>query len=502
MTWSRVPAALIAAATLTGCISLAPDVQEPSVVSDLPEQFIYAETRGDYRPENWWKAFEDPVLDELIVQALRSNLDIAEAAARVEQASAQARIARASLLPTLDVSAGGSYSSSPLAGSAFGDLGGDAIDRIEIETYTLGLGAAYELDLFGRARNDFRAARQDAVATAFDLRSVQLATAAESVSAYFDVVDTRRQIELTVLTTDVLEDRAARTDERFQRGLVESFELYQVRQDLRSAEASLPELESALAAIKGRLAVLLGTYPEEVDQLLDRPLTPRLNFDPVPPGLPAELLDQRPDVAAAWVRLDSARLRIGARKAERFPSLTLSGGLGTQGDQPDGAVDFDDNWTSSLDANIVAPIFSAGRISANIRSARAVYDQQAAAYARSVLTAYREVDTAIEDYEEQRQRYLLIGAQLLEASSSLDLQRRRFASGVGDYIAYLDALRAVYQVEASLSSAARATALARLGVHRALGGNWSPGITPNELEMVQTDRSPHTDPDTPPGDGE
>ncbi|WP_343042106.1 TolC family protein [Pontixanthobacter rizhaonensis] len=476
---------------LAGCVSMAPAEQTPNIVSDIPDTFPSEVDGKPYKPAAWWNAFEDPVLDGLVTDALKNNLDIAEAAARLEQVTAQARITRASLLPSVSAGISASQSSSPLAGSAFGDLGAGAINRIENETYSPSLSAAYELDLFGRARNDYAAARQDAVASAYDLQSVQLSAAAQAISAYFDIVDTRRQIELTVLISDVLNDRAERTDEQFRRGLSDSFELFQIRQELRSAQASLPQFESALADTENRLAVLIGTYPQPLRQRLSQSLTPRLVFEPVPAGLPIDLLSQRPDVAANWARLDAARLRIGARKAERFPQISLSGSVGTQGDTVSAALDFADNWTTSLAANIVAPIFNAGRISANIRSARALYDQQAAIYARTVLTAYQESSSAIEDYEEQRQRYLLITAQLDDAELSLDLQKRRFSAGVGSYVSYLDALTTVYRVQSDLSSSARATALARLSVHQALAGNWAPDIEPEKPPMTtQVEQSP------------
>lgn len=457
---------------LAGCISLAPDSEVPETVSAMPEQFEQETATGEYAPEAWWTAFEDPVLDSLVDRALANNLDIAEAAGRLEQARAQARIARSGLFPSVSASGDASSTSTPVDGLAFGDIAGGTINRIENENYTLSLGASYELDLFGRLRNDNKAARQDALASAYDFRTVQLSATAETISAYFDVVDTTRQIELQRLTGNVLEERAARSEERFERGLIESFELYQLRQDLQSAQASLPQLESALVAAKNRLALLLGLYPLQLDELLGEKLQPRLVFESVPTGLPIDLLDQRPDVAAAWARLDAARYRIGARRAERFPQLTLNGSLGTQGGDPSAVFNFADNWASSLAASILAPIIDGGRISANIRSARAVYDQNAAAYARTVLTAFGEVESAVADYDKQRRRYELISSQLVSARSSLDLQRRRFEAGVGDYTAYLDALRTVYLVEGNLSSAARDTALARLGVHRALGGDW------------------------------
>ncbi|MEM7690170.1 MAG: TolC family protein [Pseudomonadota bacterium] len=470
-------APLIGALGLGACVSMAPDRETPALVEQLPDSFEQAQGAAAtslYTPQNWWRAFEDPVLDRLVIRALESNLDIAESAARLRQVSAQARISRAALLPQATVSGNASDTSTPIDGLAFGDLAGGApITRIDNQAYTLNLGASYELDLFGRNRDDFRAARQDAVASAADLKTVQLSAAAETISAYFDYVDAARQITLSERTIDVLRDRAARTDERFERGLADSLELYQIRQDLRSTESALPQLRSSLVATKSRLALLLSAYPGELDDALSQPLRPRLVFEPVPAGLPIDLLAQRPDVAAAYERLEAARLRIGARRADRFPSLTLTPSIGTQAGDPGGAFDFANNWASSLVAAITAPLFDGGRIKANIAAARAGYDQQAAAYARSVIGAFGEVESALADYDQQRARYALIAAQLDEARGTLDLQSRRFESGTGTYLAYLDALRTLYAVETSLSGAARATALARLGVHRALGGDWT-----------------------------
>lgn len=464
---------------LAGCISMAPDPQTPPIVDQLPSAFEQADSAPEetattpYTPAQWWTAFEDPVLDSLVSDAQDRNLDIAEAAARLRQASAQARISRAALIPQINANGDATATSTPVDGLAFGNLGGGVIERIDNEAYTLGLGASYELDLFGRSRDDFRAARRDAIATAQDLRTVQLGAAAETISAYFDYVDTARQIHLSGQIIEVLRDRADRTQDRFERGLADSQELYQILQDLRSSESSLPQLRSALVATRSRLALLVGDYPGTLSNRLSAPLRPRLVFDPVPAGLPADLLAQRPDIAAAWERLEAARLRIGARRADRFPRLNLSASIGTQGGTPANAFNFADNWASSLVAAITAPIFDAGRINANIAAARASYDAAAAVYARTVIGAFGEVETALADYEQARARYRLVAAQLAEARGSLDLQKRRFAAGRGSYLAYLDALRAVYAVETSLSSAARATALARLGVHRALGGDWS-----------------------------
>lgn len=459
------------ALALTGCVSLAPEAEQPALVSAIPESYSAPHEAGPYQPAAWWSAFGDPVLDQLVERALAGNLDIAQAAARVERAAAQARVARAGLAPSLEASAGSSYSDTPLTGSSFGNFPG-APSRLTNESYSLGLAASYELDLFGRVRNDFDAARLEARASDYDYNAVRLATAAETISAYFEIVDARFQIENALLTLDVLGDRADQTEDRYRRGLSQSFELYQVRQDLRSTEAGLPQRENALDSAEARLTGLLALYPEASDEVLGSTLLPRLVFADVPAGLPFDLLSQRPDVAAAWDRLEAARLRIGARKAERYPRLSLNASTGSQGGVPEDAFDFGENWLISLASNIVAPIFDNGRISANIAAARAIYDEAAAAYGKAVLSAYNEANLAIAAYERQRSRYRLILAQREEAQSSLDLQASRFEAGVGDYVGYLDALRALYQVESSLSAAARDVALARLGVHRALGGNW------------------------------
>lgn len=483
----------LAALALTGCVNLAPDRAQPQVTAQLPEGFPNSENAAPYRPTAWWTAFQDPVLDALVADALADNLDIAEASARVAQAAAQARIARSALLPRVSASGDASYSNTPLSGSAFGGFpgggGGAQSSRIENDSYSLGLGASYEIDLFGRVRNDYAAARADALAAEYDYRTVQLAAAAETIATYFEIVDSRRQIELTLETIDLLADRAARTEERFRRGLTQSFELYQVQQDQRNVQASLPQREAALDDAEGRLGVLVRAYPQAVEARLARPLTPQLVFDEVPAGLPADLLGQRPDVAAAWARLEAARARVGARKAERFPSITLSAQPGTQGGDIGGALDVANNWAVNLAAGLTAPIFQGGRISANIEAAKATYDAAAANYARTVLTAFREANSAIEDYEENRQRYRLILAQREEARFSADLQARRFEAGVGDYVSYLDALRALYQVESALSSAGRTVAISRLGIHRALGGDWAAPsapdwLAPNPVEMV------------------
>jgi NodT family efflux transporter outer membrane factor (OMF) lipoprotein len=464
---------LFAITTATsGCASLAPDSKAPEIAAGVPSAFDQTESDGPYQPARWWTAFEDPVLENLLGEALAKNLDLTEASARLRAAEARARISKSGLFPQVNAGLNSSYSDSPTAGTSFGSFPGATAGRLQNETYSSSLAFSYELDIWGKLRNDARAGRVDAIAAAADLQAVRLAVLAESITSYFDIVDARHQIALTTKIIDVLGDRVEQTENRYSRGLVTSFELYQVRQDFRNVQASLPQRESQLAATEGQLAVLVGRYSNNMDELIGKTLTPKLIFEPVPSGLPIDLLAQRPDVFAESQRLESARYNLGARRAERFPSLNLSASSGSQAGNPADIFNIFDNWVLNLGAGLTAPLFQGGRIRANIEVADAQYAQQTAVYARTVLTAYQEVRSAIERYQEERQRYQFLFSQLEEAKATAQLQSRRFVNGVGSYVDYLDALRAQYQVQSSVSSAARDVALARLGVHRALGGSW------------------------------
>ncbi|MEM7290333.1 MAG: TolC family protein [Pseudomonadota bacterium] len=490
----------------SGC-SFAPRMKTPEPVTQLPDSFVYSEVDSVeqvadvYVPLRWWSAFEDPVLDDLIDMSLTSNLDLVEAVARVAEVQAQYRIERSGLFPSIQASASGSSNDQP-ANSGFGAQfsalsGGEGMEgeggeappveeppsRISFENYAADLTVSYELDFWGRVRNTSRAALSDYFATQADLEFARLSVINQVIQTYFEVVDLRQRIAYNLETVDVLTERVSRTQERYDRGLVTSFELYATLQDYRNTQANLPLLERQRVDAEGRLAVLVGEYAGHIDDLLVSNLAPRLSMDVIPVGLPANLLNQRPDVRAAAERLEAARYRIGARKAEQYPTISPSGTLGLQSSALEDLFDLS-QWYVNLAANITAPLFQGGRLRANVDVAEARYIQQAAAYTRIVLTAYQEAESALAAMEEERQRFVFLTGQQEEAQAAVTLQSNRYESGVGEYLDYLDALRTLYNVETNLSAAARDLALARLGVHRALGGSWTEAEENPTLKMV------------------
>jgi NodT family efflux transporter outer membrane factor (OMF) lipoprotein len=465
-------------------------------VETIPEAFSEAVVQGEYQPYEWWTSFEDPILDRLVDTVLVANLDLAVAVARVEESRALLGISTADLFPSITGSANASRQDNPLnagfgaiigailGGGIPGDSAGggdpsqdggdeaDAPSRSKVNSFDASLGLSYELDFWGRARNDRQASLADLQASASDYQVAQLGVLAEVITAYFDLVDLQNRIGLTGEIVDVLGERESLSEVRYNRGLVGSFELYAFRQDRQSAQSSLPQLRSQLADARRRLALVSGRHLPELDGILSGESTHLVFVNPIPAGLPADLLWQRPDVRASASRLEAARLRVGARKAEMLPRITLSGTLGLQSATSEGLFDLS-QWFSNLAAGLTQPLFQGGRLRANLDAAQARYAQQVASHGQIVLTAVGEAETALLRYREELSRYQILSDQLNQAESSVSLQAERYRSGVGAYTDYLDALRILLTTQTTLSGSARDVALSRLGVHRALGGGWT-----------------------------
>ena len=479
-----------------GC-SLAPRTSLPEPVAELPGDFTESLTTGPHEPVEWWQAFADPALNAVVDSVLVSNFDLAEGIARVQQARARARIARAAFFPAVQVGGGANDISSPTnagIGAQLQELGlggdqGDLPipftlpDRLALTTYELSAGFAYELDFWGRVRNDALAAGAEYLASESDFHAARIGILSETITTYFEIAALRRQTALAREMVDVLLEQEQLALTRYDRGLAGSFYLYRVRQELRNAQAGLPQLESLLASAEGRLSVLLGSYRPDMEAILPDALTPSPVADSVPAGVPADLLLQRPDVRAAGQRLDAARYAIGARRAELLPTLSLSGSIGLQSSEADGLFDVD-QWFRNLVVNLTAPVIQGGRLRNNVALAHARFDEMAAAYGRTVVTAVNEVEAALAGLENAKQRHAFLGSRLEEAQASADLKSQRYSSGIGSYVDYLNELLTRLNVESALAGAERDMALARLAVHRALGGAWTAPDSPDAPRMT------------------
>ena len=464
-------------------VDLAPEAED--TVSALPDEFTGTEDAGSYEPLEWWKTFADPVLDRVIEAALDSNFDLAEAVARVKQARARERIVKAPALPLLQPSADITDIDIPtnagiaaqldevgLGEDVYGDFGIELPDRLDLTTYTLGVDFSYELDFWGRNRNDALAAGAERLAQEADYLTARMGVLAETVRTYLEIVDLRRQRNLAGENVEIFRQRESLAEFRYDRGRIDTLALYAARQNLRNAEAELPQIEALLADAEGRLWVLLGGYRSDLDEMLPDALTPAAALEPVPTGIPADLLAQRPDVSAARQRVEAARYTVGARRADMFPSLSLYGSIGLQ--STEGGEWFDpDQWFRNLSFNLLGPVFQGSRLRSNVDLAEARLDEAAAAYGRSVVTAVKEVEAALARLEAGRRRHVLLASLADEALAENALQEQRYVSGVGEYEAFLTAAQNLLGAQSGLAAAARDLGYARLALHRALGGAWT-----------------------------
>ena len=474
----------------------------------MPADFEQSPTPRAYAPLEWWRAFADPALDRIVDSVLASNLDMAAAVARVAQARERARIAKAAILPVLTGNAGIHDLRNPTNtgfGAQIQELGLERLapgfalpERLEITTWSLGADFSYEVDFWGRARSSARAAGAEYLASESDYETARTLVLAETIGTYFEIVDLRRQIAVTGNMVDVLLERENVASTRYDRGLSDSLDLYRIRQDLRNTEAVLPQLESGLTNAEGRLAVLLGSYRDDLADLLPDTLSPAAGAEPVPAGIPTDLLMQRPDVRAARHRLEAARFGIEARRAEVLPTLSFSGSIGLQGPGVDGLFHVN-QWFTNLASNLLAPMFDAGRRRSNVALAEARFGELAATWGRTVVTAVNEVETALAVHRNEGRRHDLLSSRLEEARASEELRSRRYEAGIGGYADVLDALLTRLNVESAVASAERDLALARLTVHRALGGAWTLPDPMHAVPVAQAQARVPSEPRTPTG---
>ena len=467
---------LLVTVGLAGC-SMAPRLEDP--VQPLPEQFEAAALADQSAQHYWWHGFGDPYLNQLVDSVIARNLDLRVAVARVAEVQNQFRIARSEQYPSMELSARRDQQDIPSNVGIGGQIGDrfdvpgapEFPDRFDYTTYSASLGFAYEIDFWGRVRGTKQAALQEFFATQSDVRTVLLGVIGETVATYFEIAARQRTLELTQESVRILAERAEILSDRYQRGLVSPLEFHATQQQLHAAKADLPVLESQLDATRGRLTLLLGRYRTPMDTLLVPESAYAYVLEEIPSGLPSDLLQERPDVVAAFQRLEAARERIGAARAVQFPNFSLTGAAGTQSSVLSDIVQTSQNFWL-FGAGLTTPIFNAGRIRANIRVAWAQYEQLALQYEKTVLMAFRDVEAALVNYGKLKERHASLAAAQASAHDRVQIQELRYLRGTGDYLGLLDARRNLVLSEIGLTESRRSLAEARLAVHRSLGGTW------------------------------
>ncbi|MCJ2187663.1 efflux transporter outer membrane subunit [Novosphingobium beihaiensis] len=444
-------------AGLAGCT--AANSAQPELPGRTPAQWSEVKARPVSQDlSQYWTQLDDPVLTRLVEQAIANNLDMAQAAARLDQARAALKGAQSQYFPQVSGNAG--------AQKDVGDLA-----RKDVQ-YSLGGSASWEIDLFGRIGGSVAASRADLAAAGYSLADMQRLVAGQVAQNVISARATAAQLAIarSTLANDAENLQIARW--RNEAGLVSSLDVEQARGQRAQSAAAIPQLESNLAATANAISTLIGEPPGRVLALLEEQQPATVPVPPVLAGFapPAEVLRRRPDVRAAEASLVADSARVGVAKAQLLPLLQLSGQVNTAAPR---IGDLFDIVTGGLFATVSQLIFDGGRARANVRGAQAAARGSLAAWHKAILTALADVETAATAEDAARRRLASTREALDAANSAAILARSQYRAGLTDFVTLLNvesrllsARNAVVQTEA-----ARASAFVQLT--QALGGGWT-----------------------------
>jgi NodT family efflux transporter outer membrane factor (OMF) lipoprotein len=405
----------------------------------------------------WWQSFGDPAMTALVERALSANLDIAIAGARIRDAKAQERLARAQLLPTLDAAVPGSYSRSV---NAFGQ-------GVDQEAAQPQVTAAWEADLFGRLSDQASAARSAWLASQAARDSVRLSIAGTVASGYVTLLALDARLAVARQTLEARSEALRLARSRTDAGYSPQLELAQAQAEYQATAQIIPPLEQLVTRQENALRLLVDDIPGPVARGAS---LAALAEPAIPDGLPSQLLTRRPDVAQAEFQLATADHSLAAARKRFLPQLRLSGSAGLTYSSllPDDPIKI---W--SLGASILAPLFEGGRLRAGAESAGAQRDVAAFAYRRTALNAFREVDDALAAAHHSDEQVAILQLQRDALANGFRLATNRYRAGYSPYLEQLDAQRGLLGAELGLIQAQADALTARIALYQAMGGGWS-----------------------------
>lgn len=448
---------------LAGCAA-APAANDARTLPALPAQWPSSGgTAADAVTQDWWRSFGSAELDRLVQQAGAQSHDLAAAAARVRQAEASARQAGAALLP--DVSAS-------LDAGRQGRWGGQA--DVTGSRYGAALTASYAVDFWGQNRAARDAALADLQASAFDRDTVQLTLTAGVASAWLEDLALRERTAIAEMNLRSAERLLDWVASRQRAGAATALELAQQRGLVAAQQRQLAALRQQAGDARTALALLLG-QPElgQPDMALDASAQPAvwagLNEARIDTGLPSRLLTRRPDLARAEARLAAADANVAVARAAMLPRVTLSASLGTGGSRPGRMLD---NPLYSLASGLAAPIFDAGRLAAGSDLAQARREELLADYRQAIVSAFADVDVALNATAGLQAQSLAQQEELRQAQRALALAENRYRAGAESLLTLLDAQRTLYAAQDLAVQLKLARLQARVALYRALGGGW------------------------------
>ena len=477
--WIRLSPLAVAVA-LAGC-AVGPDYQAPSTF--LPGQYlsqVKANAPQLTTPESadltqWWRTLHDRELNSLVARARESNLDIAIALDRLQEARLLVTVAVSEALPVGGGTAGGGVGTGTdeTKGRVSGPLrAGNNAQNLRKISETGGFDAAWELDLFGKFRRQIEAQTADAEALR-DARDWLFVTVVADVArAYLDLRAQQRQLVVLGQNIGAARGNLDLAQGRFDRGLTNELDVSLAKRQLATLQADQAPLAAQIDASRHAIAILLGLFPEDLAVELSKPRPMPALPAKIPVGQPVDLLRRRPDIHEAERRLAAANARIGVATADLFPTVIISGAGGAQGGIRSSSV-VPLTLIGSIGPSVYWPLLDFGALDAQIEIANLQTHEALVAYKQTILTAVRQVDDAISSYRAQQERLKSLDLALAAARQATQIATERYDRGLTDFLNVLDAERQEFDLEARHVAARQTAADDLVAVYKALGGGWS-----------------------------
>jgi len=466
-------ASVAALLALGACSITGRTPESPAIASDMPAAWVEQALSGPgaaVTTTDWWRSFNSEELSALVAAALNANPDLAIAAERVYQAEVQARIAGASLFPELSFGAGTSRRETRPDGGSWSRSDGSSA----------AFSASYELDLWGRNAAGVRAAESSLRASRFDLETVRLTLVAGVAGAYFQVLSLRGRLAILRTNLAIAERVLNVVDVRVRNGAASALDLSRQLAGVLSLRASIPPLELQERQTLYALAILVGRPPQAFDAAgagVGALAVPR-----VAPGLPADMLTRRPDLASAEAQLAAANANVAAARAALLPAIQLTGSAGLASSV---LINFLNAPTATLalGATLAQTIFDGGRLRSQVDVAASRERELIESYRQSILAALADVESALASGSRTADQELLQEQVVEQGRKSLRLAEIRYREGVDDLLTVLDAQRTLFQAEDQLAQIRLSRLQAAVGLYKALGGGWhvtgpAPGAVP------------------------
>jgi outer membrane protein, multidrug efflux system len=496
----RIGLALFVLPLLAGC-AVGPDYTTPSV--PVPASWANADKNAAAQPlqlADWWTSLDDPTLTALIEQAVQTNLDVAKARAKVREARATRQEKLGTLQPTLEATASATANRSA-SGTTMSTQGGFASTQtvsgsgqgVAASSYSLfqgGFDASWELDLFGANYRGVEAATYSLQATQEDLNDTLLTLIGDVAKYYVLARGYQARVALARRTAAAYRDTASLTRRKFEAGTTSAVDVAKAEGQTYSVEADILSLETSYSESVHRLGVLMGEGPAALQARLAA--TAPIPSPPQSPrtGLPADLLQRRPDVRKAERQLAQATANIGKAEAALYPSVSLTGNISTTGLQL-GNLANASSIAFSIGPTLNVPLFKGGQLRAAVEVAQAQRDQYFIAFRSSILTALEDVENALVSLAQDRGRMDKLAASSRSYADAYELSRMLYVAGGQSFLDVLDAERSLYSARDTLLQTQVSAATSYISLCKGLGGGWNRPVDSSTPEIIDTQMAPH-----------